>query len=465
VDKVFVWYWRPGAGSSDADGSASEPVCAGELRATGRMQDGDEVFAFQYSPEYLATLGATSIFTPDLPLQLEPLDPSEPFGSSDPVGLSGALRDAAPDFWGRRVVNLLHGLPGPADPTAFTFPKELVLPELTYLMAAAGTNRIGALDFQLSGTEFKVHDDAASLAEIIELTELVLADRPIPPELLSAARCATGIGGWRPKALLNDGDRQLIAKFEHPVDERPMVQLEAVSMLLAPYAGIPAESGVEVIDAGWAGKVMLIERFDRPPFNQASPPAGARSAASSGIPNVAAEFTGARRQIVSMRSALSLNEQGQGAITYPRIADAVRTGPWANKTETLHQLFRRLVYSILVSNKDDHLRNTAAFWDGRQLTLTPAFDIAPQSRMQYKSAQFPGVTRDGQRASQLRLCHLAAPEFNLSFAEADAIIDDIITAIRTNWNDACDQALLTKAERDSMMGREFLHPYAFADAE
>ena len=421
MEKVFVWRWLPGV---------EHPLCAGQLTQTGKLQDGDEVLAFQYLPSYLETPGATSIFAPDLPLQHAELDPSLPFTGRGAVGLSGPLRDASPDFWGRRVTNALAGLP-----------EDAVLPEMQYLLAASGTNRIGALDFQLSSARYVAQDDAASLEEIMELTSRVINGKEIPDALMPAVRCATGIGGWRPKALWHDGERQRIAKFEHPVDLRPMVQMEAVSMLLAPYAGIPSEVGVEVIDAGEHGKVMLIDRFDRVSTSSAA---------------------GERKQIVSMRSAVGLSELGQGSITYPRIADSVRSGPWAQPDETLRQLFRRLVYSILVSNKDDHLRNTAAFWDGSQLELTPAFDIAPQSRMTVESDQFPGITRDGRRASKLSLCREAAHEFGVTGDEAEGIIAEVIAAIRTNWDHVCDQALLTQAERDGLMGREFLNPYAFA---
>jgi serine/threonine-protein kinase HipA len=166
--------------------------------------------------------------------------------------------------------------------------------------------------------------------------------------------------------------------------------------------------------------------------------------------------------MVTLRTAVGLSELGGQVTSYPFIADQVRTGPWDDVAATLEQIFRRLVFSILVGNKDDHLRNTAAFWDGTALTLTPAFDIAPQARMETESKQFPAVTRDGNRASQLRLCREVASEFGLSADEADAIIAGSVAAIKANWDNACDQALLTRAERDSLMGREFLNPYAFS---
>jgi len=417
--EAYVWYWLPGT---------EQPVAAGQLFSTDRSQDGEQVVKFQYLPEYLGRDDAVPLVSPDLPLTEELFDPTEPKDGRNPVGLTGVLKDVAPDFWGRRVVNALHGLP-----------EDGSLPEVEYLLAAAGTNRIGAIDVQPSREHFATHDDNVTMDELLALYSTVLSGSLIPDELLPAARCAAGVGGWRPKALLRQEDRHRIVKFAHPVDERPMVQLEAVSMMLAPYAGIPAETGIEVVDTGEHGKVMLLDRFDRIPDSLT------------------------RRQMVSLRSAIGLSELGQQRTSYAFIADSIKNGPWSDKEATLKQIFRRLVYSILVSNKDDHLKNTAAFWDGQQFTLTPAFDIAPQSRMQVNSNQFPAITRDGQKASQLRLCRMVAADFGLAPDEAEAIIAEVIDGIRTHWDEVCDRALLTKAERESMMGREFLNPYAFAD--
>lgn len=122
-------------------------------------------------------------------------------------------------------------------------------------------------------------------------------------------------------------------------------------------------------------------------------------------------------------------------------------------------MFTRLVFNILVGNNDDHLRSHAAFWNGTTLTLTPAYDLAPQIRNTKPSSQAIAITRDGQRASQIRLATEGAREFLLGHAEADEIIDRVRSVIETEWDECADLAHLTGPERDGLRGREFLNPY------
>lgn len=126
-------------------------------------------------------------------------------------------------------------------------------------------------------------------------------------------------------------------------------------------------------------------------------------------------------------------------------------------------MYRRLVFNVCIGNNDDHLRNHAAFWDGREPELTPAFDLCPQRRTTAVSTQAIGITRDGRRHSQLRVCRDVAPEFNLTAREADEIITGIVDTIRSSWNDVCDQATLTTAERAVLYSREILNDYIFWD--
>ena len=141
------------------------------------------------------------------------------------------------------------------------------------------------------------------------------------------------------------------------------------------------------------------------------------------------------------------------------IAQNVRTGLWEDPKHVLEEMFARLVFNILCGNNDDHLRNQAAFWNGRTLTLTPAYDVAPQTRSTNTSSQAIAITRDGQRASQLRLVREVAPEFHIAATRADEVIDRQRTAIQAHWDDCADLAQLTKAERDFLRGRQFLNPY------
>ena len=432
--QLYVWVWLPGA---------RQPVVAGVLtRTDGRFQ-GQEVLTYTYARSYRDRTDSISLLTPELPLRAGTFDPTAPSQIPDPaeptaqtsnpfarirrrspLPMHGCLRDAAPDAWGRRIINLrLAGNP------------EAELEELTYL-EGSGSNRIGALDFQASATEYFARGTAASLDQLLHAAELVEAGAALPDDLAAAAGHGTSIGGARPKALLEDDGRHLIAKFSSTTDTRPVVKAEAAAMLLAARAGITV-APVEVRDVEGRA-VLLVERFDRTPENT-------------------------RRAMVSALTFLGLAELESRHSSYAELAEGIRVGPWVEPAATLRELYTRLVFNVCVGNNDDHLRNHAAFWDGTRLQLTPAYDLAPSPRSTSVSSQAIGISRDGRRASQLWLCREVAPDFLLGASEADTIIERVVATIRTDWSEVCDEALLTRAERDSLWQREFLNPYVFYD--
>lgn len=356
------------------------------------------------------------------------LDPTRAASGRDPLPLAGCLRDGAPDAWGRRVINLEVG----PDPDAS-------LTETTYLLRS-GSDRIGALDFQASPTEYAPRGERASLVQLMEAAALVDAGIRLPAELAAAVAHGTSIGGARPKALLVDDGRHLIAKFSSTTDDRPVVRSEAAAMLLAARCGVDTAPVRAVRTAG--KDVLLVERFDR-----AHTPDGVT-----------------RRGMVSMLTILGLSETSARYASYADIARAVRQGPWIDVPATLRELFVRLVVNIVVGNTDDHLRNHAAFWDGARLTLTPAYDVAPQRRSTDTASQAIAITADGQRASQLRLCRAVAGEFHLTGRQADDVVERVLTTVDEAWNEVCDEARLTRDERAVIWGREIANPYIRDDA-
>lgn len=408
---LYVWVWLP---------AALQPVVAGVLTPTDRSVGGETVLAFTYASSYLKRSGAISLFSAELPLGPGTMLPSEPRTGRSPLALHGCLRDCAPDAWGRRVINLrLAGSP------------ETDLDELTYL-AESGSDRIGALDFQDSPSQYTARGETASLEELLQAAELVEAGMPLPAELQAAAGRGTSIGGATPKALLVDGDRQLIAKFSSSTDKRPVVQAEAAATFLAARVGINAPLSEIRTVAG--RKVLLLERFDRGPL-------------------------GERKQLLSALTILGVHEIGAQRSSYLDITDAIRTGPWTDVPGTLKELFTRLVFNICIGNTDDHLRNHAALWDGQTLQLTPAFDLTPQPRSGHTATQAIGITRTGERSSQLRLCRKVAAEFRLDAKQAEEVIERVVSGIQSNWSDAIEHAELTEAESTMLMGREILNEY------
>jgi serine/threonine-protein kinase HipA len=408
--EALVWAWLPGA---------SEPVAAGRLETSG------EIVYFTYGRSYLDRFGAIPLYLPELPLRQGRIRPP------DGLTVAGCIRDAGPDAWGQRVV--LQRRSGPL--TAGSDTGDLGL--LTYLLES-GSDRIGALDFQASATAYEPRASDATLDEMVTAAERLEAGLPLPPLLATALLHGTSVGGARPKVLLNDGDRRLIAKLSSRSDPYPVVKAEAVAMELARRVGLDA-ARTEVAEA-LGHDVLLVDRFDRPE--------GGRH----------------RRMLVSALTILNLDVMMARYATYYDLADAIRSR-FAEPRQALRELFSRIIFNICVSNTDDHARNHAAFWDGKILTLTPAYDICPQPRSGGEATQSMAIRRDGYRYSQLAGCVAAAADtYLLSKAEAKGIINHQVDTIRTEWDEAADVARLTSVERDRLWGRQILNPYALQDA-
>ena len=120
--------------------------------------------------------------------------------------------------------------------------------------------------------------------------------------------------------------------------------------------------------------------------------------------------------------------------------------------------------NILVGNTDDHARNHAAFWNGAQLSLTPAYDICPQQRSGRERNQALGI-HGNERRSQLAACRAAAPSFLIRDADALGIMKSQIRCIRENWTSVCVAAGLTLVDKTFFWRRQFLNPYAFEGME
>jgi|SRR6478752_943887 len=400
--RVFVWVWLPGA---------TEPVVAGRLDPVGPIVN------FTYGRSYLERENAIPLYLPELPL--------EPGQISPHIGeIHGCIADAGPDAWGQRVIlNRLSGQPD-AETTDLSL--------LTYL-TESGSDRIGALDFQASSTEYVPRAmDHATLDELAESAERVEREIPLSPELDQALLHGSSVGGARPKALLGDGEATLIAKFSSTTDTFPVVKGEFLAMELAQRAGL--EVAPVRLTKAHGRDALLVERFDRP-------------------------GGGKRRAMVSALTMLGLDEAGARYASYANLADLIRAR-FTEPRATLRELFSRIVFNILCSNNDDHPRNHAAFWDGEALTLTPAYDICPQLRSGGETAQIMAIGRDGWRMSQVAGCVERASIYLLSEAEAREIVNHQIETIEGQWDEVCDLAELAEGARAAFWRRQFLNPYA-----
>lgn len=402
-DHAYVWIWLPGE---------THPVVAGKLTAQ------DNLLVFNYGQSYLARPNAIALYTPELPLKpgVLPLLPG--------MSMPSCLRDAAPDAWGRRVI--INRKMGTQDISQ--------IDELTYLLES-GSDRIGALDFQLSPTHYEPRTSAnVPLEELLEAAERVEKGLPVSPGLDLALNHGTSIGGARPKALIEESNKKYIAKFSSSSDLFSVVKAEFIAMRLAHLCGLTV-AAVTLVNA--ANKdVLMIERFDRIKHTDGWQ----------------------RKSMVSALTLLGLDEMMARYTSYEDLAEIIRHR-FYDPRPTLKELFQRITFNILCGNTDDHARNHAAFWDGKRLALTPAYDICPQGRTGNEATQAMLILKD-ERMSQIKVCLKAAPLFLLSPTQARNLIDHQIETITTHWDDVCLEAHLSKIDQKFLWGRQFLNPFA-----
>lgn len=309
------------------------------------LQEGSKLItAISYLTMVRATLSvpatkktAIPIYEPELPLKAGVLSLHEG------LTMPGCIRDAAPDAWGRRVIiNKKLGCKGARTDTG-------ELDELTYLLES-GSDRIGALDFQRSPTEYIPRSVSnVSMEELIESVERVEKGVPLTPELDLALFHGSSIGGARPKALIQDQGKRYVAKFSSSADLYSVVKVEFVAI--------------------------------------------------------------------------------------------------------------RLVFNILCGNTDDHARNHAAFWNGGEPTLTPAYDICPQGRTGNEASQAMFISGNNN-LSQLKSCLETAHNFLLSEVQTRVIFEKMISTIKRHWDDACEEAKLSEVDKKLLWGRQFLNPFS-----
>ena len=410
-NEAFVWIWLA---------EETEPVVAGRLEAD------NGTLLFNYGKSYLERVNdarsAISIYEPELPLEAGALS------LLNGLSMPGCIRDGAPDAWGRRVIiNKKLGLKGVSTQTA-------ELDELTYLLES-GSDRIGALDFQLSPSEYEPRSAAnVPLEELLDSAARVEKGVPLTPELDLALYHGTAIGGARPKALIEDNDKKYVAKFSSSTDIYSVVKAEFIAMRLADLVGLNVAPVKLEIAAN--KDVLLIERFDREKVKQGW----------------------VRKPMVSALTLFGLDDMMARYASYETLAEIIRYR-FTNPKNTLYELFSRLVFNILCGNTDDHARNHAAFWDGKELTLTPAYDICPQGRAGNEASQAMLISANNN-LSQLKTCLETAHNFLLSEKDAHSIFEQQIAVIELHWQDVCAEARLSEVDRNLFWRRQFLNAFA-----
>lgn len=348
----------------------------------------------------------------------------------------GGIRDAAPDAWGRRVIEAR--LRAPANS----------LPESVYLLYA-GSNRVGALDIR-SGLQAEPAAGVSgwqALAHLAEAAERIEAGQPIPAHLEAIFMDGTALGGARPKASVRDEQGVLwLAKFASRHDNFDVPGIECAVLRLAHRAGLNAPP-MKTTRLGQR-RIMLIRRFDRYWTTPGSAPDPTAELMTTLPGEGRAEH---RLGFVSGLTLVACDETESRAKTYADLADAIRgyCHPSVIRQDN-EELFKRMVYNILVSNDDDHLRNHGFVWDPRLAgwRLSPLYDVLPRASLATERFLHLGVGPQGRLAT-LDNALASCERFTLSRAVACRLIAEMWRVVR-QWRVYFDEFGVPGVEQDKV---------------
>ncbi len=390
---------------------AGKDVLAGQLWSHRRR--GKESATFSYEPDYLARNDA---------YELDPALPLFTGQQQTPVGrpIFGAFTDCSPDRWGRRLIHRAEKQRVDREGGA-----ERSFGEIGYLLGVRDDLRQGALRFRQPASSNYLAEDEGGVPHLLDLPKLLNAadrlerDEVCDEELQTLLRGGSSLGGARPKAhVLDQGRRVGIAKFPSPAnDDWDVMRWEAVALALARKAGISVPSWMLHVVDGKA--VLIVDRFDR---------------------------WGVKR--IGYVSAMTMLEAKDGdQRSYLDIAEIIELQS-ERAGRDLRQLWRRMAFSILISNTDDHLRNhgflrlSTAGW-----SLSPAFDLNPDPRpgSKYLSTAIDYETT----AASVGLLMEVAEYFRLTLDQAREVLGEVRDAT-SGWRAAAEAAGLDNAAVEQM---------------
>ena len=384
-------------------------------------QGSREIAAFEYDATWLA---AADRFTIDPALQLV-AGVQFHKKSRDGSIFHAAIADIEPDGWGRRVIQRDVARQRIEARRANEHVEPHQLNALDFLLAIDDTSRVGALRLKDEAGIFQraLEKGRRGTPPLIELGHLLTASRAVETNTETAADLAylrgrgTSLGGLRPKCTVVDDDGRLsIGKFPSVADERAVTKGEVLALKLAAAAHIDAAK-CRLIDSDGV-PVALIQRFDRP-------------------------AEGGRLMYVSAATMLGAESGDPGEHAYTEIVDALRRYGASPKAD-IEELWRRIAFSILITNVDDHLLNHGFLHVHRgQWRLAPAFDVNPfpdkvrELKTWVSEDAGPGATIDALM-SVIRYFGIAEPR-------AKEILGDVETAV-ARWKDEARKLGMTEKE-------------------
>jgi len=381
-------------------------------RLWARERSGRTSSSFTYEDAWRSRRGAFSV-SPALPL-----GPGQ-FHSDRP--LFTCFTDAAPDSWGKKLMRRHERARAEEQGGE---PRTLF--DVDFLAGVDDRTRIGAMRFKdPSGREF-LTTKGEPVPPLIELPALLGATdridrgRETNKDVALVLAPGTSLGGARPKATIRDRDgRLLVAKFPKTDDEWPVIRWEATTLDLAKAAGVTVPDWR--LEAISRKAVLLLSRFDR-------------------------TATNGRIPYMSAMTALDATDHGEQR-SYLELADALRQ-EGSMPDADLRQLWRRIVFNILVSNTDDHLRNHGFLRDARGWRLSPAFDMNP-CPVDVKRRIHVLAINEVDNTASLEIARNVAPQFGLSKDDAQNIVMEVGASV-AKWREVAKAHKLKASEIDRM---------------
>jgi serine/threonine-protein kinase HipA len=406
-DRVYVYLQLP---------ESLETVTAGYFEQTERT--GVHVGVFVYNPTYLDRADAVPLDPFELPLR-----PGR-FETVKLKGIFGALRDASPDAWGRRIIE--------------RHLNSNALSETDFLLHSP-EDRVGALAFGRGKTPpapTTRFNQVVTLESLLKFAELVEADDStiLPAQIAELIQPGTSIGGARPKNVVETEEGLWIAKFPEKGDRWNNTRVEASMLALARECGLRSCDARVVEVAG--ADVLLVRRFDRVKISEGY----------------------LRHRFVSALTVLDAGDTivDRARWSYLLLADELRRRSHRVLAD-LRELFGRMVFNALISNTDDHPRNHGLIAPGKDFELAPAYDLTPNPLTSVERRDLAltvgRFNRYANRENLLSECE----RFRLDKPQAAAVIDQMKQTVESRWH-----AVLRShgvSEKDcSLLARAFVYP-------
>lgn len=360
------------------------------------LPDGTQIGRFRYGDRYLQRPDAVALDPFRLPLA------RTVFEFTQLKGIPGAVRDASPDAWGRRVIE--HTLQRSAAD----------LQEIDYLLHGP-QDGAGCLSFGLKvdpPAPRRTYNRTHQLAELIAATQAIEDGRPVAAHLLEPLDPGTSMGGARPKATIEDAQSLWLGKFPARDDRFNLQRVEFATLDLARRCGLNvAQARLQAVGAS---DVLMVQRFDREHTNQGY----------------------LRYGLVSGLTVLDCGDShlDRERWSYPLLADNLRR--WSDKPEAdCTELFRRMVFNAAVTNNDDHPRNHALLHRQKGWRLSPAYDLVPSPVVSLERRDLALSIGDHGRTASIYNLISQAGRFGLSAADARAEIDRLVNVVR-HWRES-----------------------------